>query len=428
MKKVLLGFFSALLMTTAVAQTTDTVFCSPGFINRVFYNLNTGTQTTQLNGAWHLAFTVRPSAFPNSPMGGTVVRYNGGNGIKVYRVPGKTAADFNTNIDTTGMSSTWRNLIDPDTSWGVGAFNAHKSSHIFNFGWGTYNQNSKDVVGDSIYVLRLQANGLSKKFMIEKLVFDSLWMIRWADLDGSNPDSLTINKKEYTGKNFVYVNLLTKTLINPEPLSANWDLVFNRYATSVTLFNTTINDYPVIGVLSNIGVQVAEARGVNKDSVSNFPYNNSYTTIISEIGWDWKTTMSQQLLDSLVYFVKAKDGNIYKLVFTYYGGNTNGKVAFTKSNMGTTSARNINAAATSFSIYPNPATDHINLVFNNTLSAREQVVTVSDVAGKEMLVQTLSTSSGLNNHQIELSHLPKGLYFVTLSADGASAHQRVLVK
>jgi hypothetical protein len=361
-------------------------------------------------------------------MGGTVVRYNGGSGIKVYRVPGKTAADFNSSIDTSGMATSWKNLIDPDTSWGVGAFNANKSTNIFNFGWGTYNQNSKDVVGDSIYVLRLQANGLSKKFMIEKLVFDSLWIIRWADLDGSNPDSLYINKKDYLGKNFVYVNLLTKTLSNPEPLSANWDLLFSRYATSVTLFNTTINDYPVVGVQSNFGVQVAEARGVNKDNVSNFPYNNSYTSNISEIGWDWKTTMSQQILDSLVYFVKAKDGNIYKLVFTYYGGNANGKVAFTKSNMGTTSARSINAAASSFSVYPNPTTDQINLVFNNSLSAREQVLTVTDVTGKEMLVQTLTTASGLNTHTLNLSQLPKGLYFVTLSADGVSAHQRVLVK
>lgn len=420
---------SAVLFTAAFAQTTDTVYCGAGFINRVFYNMNSGTQTPMLNATWHLAFTVRPSAFPGNPMSGTVVRYNGGTGIKVYRVPGKTAADFNTAIDTTGMSTTWNNLIDPDTSWGVGAFNANKSTtNIFNFGWGTYNQNSKDVVGDSIYVLRLQVNGLSKKFTIEKLVFDSLWMIRWADLDGSNPDSLTINKKQYTGKNFVYVNLLTKTLTDPEPLSANWDLLFNRYASSVTLFNTTINDYPLVGVLSNIGVQVAEARGVNKDSVSNFPYNNSYTTNISEIGWDWKSTLSQAIIDSLVYFVKAKDGNIYKTVFTYYGGNANGKVAFTKSNMGTTSVKNINAAAESFSVYPNPTSGVINLVFNNTLEAREQNIQVTDVAGKTMFTQTIGTGSGLNNHMVNLSNLPKGLYFVTITAEGASAHQRVLVK
>ena len=181
-------------------------------------------------------------------------------------------------------------------------------------------------------------------------------------------------------------------------------------------------------MLSNIGVQVAEARGVNKDSVSNFPYNNSYTTNISEIGWDWKTTMSQAIIDSLVYFVKAKDGNIYKTVFTYYGGNANGKVAFTKSNMGTTSVKNINAAAQSFSVYPNPTSGVINLVFNNTLEAREQNIQVTDVAGKIMFTQTIGTGSGLNNHTVNLSNLPKGLYFVTITAEGASAHQRVLVK
>lgn len=427
MKKFLLAL-SISISTAVSAQTVDTIYCTPGFAARTYYRLSNNIQTPTPLSNWHLAVPVRASAFPNNPIIGTSMRYNGGAGMKLYRVPGKTAADYNSPLDTTGMSN-WANLIDPDTTWDIGAFNANKSSDIFNFGWGTYNQNSHDVVGDSMYLLRIYVSPafFYKKLIIERLAYDTLWMLKWSNIDGTSPDSVTINKKDFAGKNFVYLNVLSKNVLDNEPQSSNWDLLFGRYATSVTLFSQTINDYPVVGALSNMGVQVAEARGVDKTTAHNFAYRNSYTKNISEIGWDWKAVMTSALVDSLCYFVKAKDNNIYKLIFNYYGGNTNGKIAISVQGLGT-SIKEGNPYASSFSVYPNPTSTTATLVFSNNAEDKQQTVRVFDITGKQWMTTIVESKTGLNTNEIDLSHLPKGLYLISLQAGDYTTQQRVLVK
>jgi hypothetical protein len=427
MKKFLLAL-SIGVSAAVSAQTVDTIYCTPGFAARTYYRLSNKVQTPTPLSNWHLAIPVRASAFPNNPISGTSMRYNGGAGMKLYRVPGKTAADYNAALDTSGMSS-WTNLTDPDTTWDIGAFNANKSSDIFNFGWGTYNQNSHDVVGDSMYLLKIYNSPgfFYKKFIIERLAYDTLWMFKWSNIDGTSPDSVTINKKDFAGKNFVYLNVLAKNVLDNEPLSSNWDLLFGRYATNVTLFSQTINDYPVVGTLSNIGVQVAEARGVDKTTAHNFTYRDSYTNNISEIGWDWKAALTSALVDSLSYFVKAKDNNIYKLIFTYYGGNANGKIAIAVQGLGT-SIKKVNPYASSFAVYPNPASTTATLIFSNTVGDKQQTIRVYDMAGKQWITSTIESVSGLNTSEIDLSNLPKGLYIISLFAGDYPAQQRLLVK
>ena len=65
----------------------------------------------------------------------------------------------------------------------------------------------------------------------------------------------------------------------------------------------------------------------------------------------------------------------------------------------------------SWSIYPNPATDIVNIEFTATEEAAMQLV-VLDVAGRK--VQEISTQSLLGNNQLQISlaSLNKGLYFI----------------
>ena len=75
-----------------------------------------------------------------------------------------------------------------------------------------------------------------------------------------------------------------------------------------------------------------------------------------------------------------------------------------------------------FSLSPNPTTGKV------TLQSKIQngEISVSNTAGHEVLKQTLP--AGQNTAVLDLSHLPVGVYFVTLTAAGLSATQRLLLQ
>ncbi len=65
---------------------------------------------------------------------------------------------------------------------------------------------------------------------------------------------------------------------------------------------------------------------------------------------------------------------------------------------------------TSFSIHPNPTSDFINI---SNLSNQSAVVTLLDVNGKVLLSQNIFSE----NPQINISHLPKGIYILQVIQD-----------
>ncbi len=77
----------------------------------------------------------------------------------------------------------------------------------------------------------------------------------------------------------------------------------------------------------------------------------------------------------------------------------------------------------SFSVYPNPATDHINVkVLNDTTSGNTFVL--YDISGQKIKEETFYG----NHNTLNLSDLPKGMYIVELQNDLFKSTQKVLVK
>jgi hypothetical protein len=78
-------------------------------------------------------------------------------------------------------------------------------------------------------------------------------------------------------------------------------------------------------------------------------------------------------------------------------------------------------STTSFSVYPNPAADIININSNKILNA---VVTVSDITGKVVKTSTINgftasvNTTGLNN----------GIYYVTIAEGSSASTQKVVVR
>lgn len=389
-----------------------------GFQNNdmVFYSFASGSKYTAPVNNWHLAITVRPTQFPNSPLGGTTIRINEAMGVKAIYVPNSKASDFAT-LDTTGFAM-WENLHDSDTALDFGALNTNKNdANVFDFGWGVYNSVSHNVVGDSLYLIKLP-NGAIKKLWVEKLIYDTAFQIQYSNLDNSDNQSLFISKKQYPGKNFVYLNMMNHQVLDLEPASSVWDVVFLKYAAADVNPSRYVS---TLGVWSNTGTTVAEVRGA--DAFNNNYFNRTFSSNLNAIGWDWKYYKYQTNLsfkeesstevedaygieDSLAYYVNTRSGMVYKLAFTSYSGSNTGKVKFYAESMNATTGIADELTDTSpLHIYPNPATSVINFTLP---AAQNCTLRVFNLQGA--VVAEAETSS--QEYQLDISSFAPGIYAV----------------
>ena len=76
------------------------------------------------------------------------------------------------------------------------------------------------------------------------------------------------------------------------------------------------------------------------------------------------------------------------------------------------------------SVYPNPATDLVNIEFNSSIN--EGTIFLIDQTGKMILTQKIS--EGTDREQLHVSHLPKGIYFLRLESTNLSLDQKIVLQ
>lgn len=402
MKKVTPLLFTLILSAiVAQAQVTvdDSVSQGAGYANLSFYNLATGDEVNANARNWDLQIG-------NAVMSQSI-RINDGAGSELYKLTSDDTSSWNT-IDTTGMTR----LYNVDTSWEEGAFAALATGHP-DYGWGTYDDGSHEVIGYRIFVIKT-INGNFKKIWLKKLGLNggtAFFEIALGNLDNSDEQVLVVNKNP--AKSFIYYALDSAATLDLEPAKADWDLVFRRYQSPIdTLY------YTVSGALSHPDVLVAEARGVN---VTSNDYSGlTFSENISTIGSDWKTfnngTFMYEYPDSLAYFVDAQDdGYIYKLVFTKFGGTGTGKSFFTKTAIPAASVGVEELNLETLATYPNPATERIQTLF--TLKNDANVtIRIIDLAGKTQMQLSTRGRAGLNNLSLNVNELATGYYLLSLDS------------
>ena len=171
MNKVLL---SILLAATAVtqAQTTvnDSVTINSQYKDAVYYKLSDGTKASTSNTDWHLAFSTQKVQFPLNTLQSVTIRFNGGSGVVVSQKAFTDTAFFTG--DTVGFS-TFTKLYDSDSNLDSGAFNNGLNISKFDYGWGVYNQNSKNIPGRNMFYVQLPTGGI-KKFRVVELVYNTV--------------------------------------------------------------------------------------------------------------------------------------------------------------------------------------------------------------------------------------------------------------
>lgn len=403
----------------AQSTITDSLSMTVGTSVDVFYNLQTGKKDTVSNRNWHLAFAVRNAQPPTKTMQAATVLINEGRGVSLYET-NKTLADWNT-FDTTGWK-TWKPAFNSDSSWDVGAFNKSRdTAQSFDYGWGMYNMNSRDVSGSKIFLIAndganpgAPANNF-RKICIQKIVYDTQWVFTISKLDGTDSNTVKINKKDFAGKLFAYYNMNTNSVIDREPIPANqWNLLFTRYKALVTLGPTTIM-YPVMGVLQNTNTFACKLTGPNAFTADYDSLN--FIPKIRTIDWDWKvitTTPGEwPIVDTTVFFTIV--GNqIHKINFTkYYAASDRQVIVFNKTKYNALAVNEAIKNRLQVSVYPNPANDNLFVALDSKTKTAQ--ITISDLSGKSIINTTL-----LNQNAIDISGLKLGMYMLTVSTENGS--------
>jgi len=401
MKKTLLFAAIMLMAVGLIAQEEKEVITGAGYANDVYYSLQTGMQDTVARNNWDIGFTTY--AFSSS------ILANHSAGVELYTWPFGDIDDWD-NVDTTGME--WKPMYNSIETWEEGAFGANALGHP-DYGWGIYDMSTHNLAGDSIFIIKTVGGTWKKLAIVERQSMANNWTIKFDNLDGSDPQSMFFKTSVYTAYNFLHVNLDSAELLSREPVSGNWDLLFTKY------YDYTI-PYSVTGVLTNEKYILAqEISGADVDQATHMEYeDSSFVSDISIIGSDWKEfdfTTGWGLSDTTVFYLKkywGEDSLYYKIYFTGFSGSmADGKYTFMQEKLAGVSNRTPEAVQL-LEVYPNPASDQLNVVLDHEGEIR---ISVIDIAGR-MLQSNTYASGGFNTLNLNISDLDPGLFFIRLEA------------
>ena len=427
MKKI---FFQIVLLALVLGISSTfsnevTLSVGPQYANQVWYNITNNEQTTQPLASWDIAFY---SYDQNAS-----IRINSGAGAKLWEVLGKTLIDFGTDIDTTGLTSNPERFVEwfnSDTTWAVGAFNRGRNGfeNDGDFGWGAYNMSTHAIVGDKLFIYK-SIEGKYYIIIIEDLI-GGTYTFTYRLLD--NPETATreFSKKSTSTKLFGYYSISADNYLDFEPLQDSWELLFTKYTAMIYDENGNLVPYGVMGALSNRGIKVAKVEDVPTNQ-STTPVLDSFLTNISTIGHTWKIydfNSGWSLVPDLSYFVIANNGEIYKIVFTSFGGSSTGEITF-DNNWVETGVNESFETGNSFVLTPNIIEKHnaFDILLNANSSTYTAKLNIYSITGENILSRDLSLANGLNAFSIE-NNLSSGIYIVALNLNGKTQVQKLIVK
>tara|TARA_B100000242_G_scaffold293710_1_gene272704 strand:+ start:1603 stop:2847 length:1245 start_codon:yes stop_codon:yes gene_type:complete len=414
MKKILLTYSLILLFLCSYSQNSDSVILNSSYTNQSFYNLNDGEIANIDNTNWDLAFS--------SSGYGSAIRINAQAGVELFVYPNGDINDWNS-VDITNINN-WSSIINSDTTWTIGAFNATSDpTNSLDLGWGVYSTITHHITGDSIHIIKL-SNGDYKKLQMIKLS-SGVYDFKYANIDGSNEVTTNVSKSNYISKNFGYYSLTNEAELDREPDSDSWHILFTKYVSEI--YPGT--NYAVTGVLTNKDIEVAKAEGVD---ISNVNYNSySFSSQINTIGYNWKSynmsSFSYDIVDSLCFFIKDDFGSIWKLQLTGFEGSSSGKINFNIENILSASDNVLDKNV--FAIYPNPTkSKEIKIIYDlNYSTSSLNKFDFYDLNGK--LVKSLKlANNGFFERDVNLYDLKSGIYFVSLITDEKSFQQKLIIQ
>lgn len=402
------------------AQQIDQVSVGAGYINQTYYSLSSGNTTSSSLEAWDIGFNVDPmmaSVFLNEG----VASGAGAQGpVSAWLT---SASDFN----TVTINDTVDYLRNPDVSWSEGAFNTPAAAgNPADFGWGLYDFVTHEVNGNRVFIIQLRS-GAYKKFMVESLITGT-FTFKWADLDGGNEVTSTLDQTAYS-KKIVFYSLTNNAAVDLEP--ANWDMMFTRFSQSLDAGDGTFLEYNVGGALIAPNVYVAQANGVDPSSVEFVDHEAELTDSIDVIGHDWRYfdlgSFSWITLSDRVYFVTTESDSLFQMQFIDFEGSSTGIITLEKEYLGQYVSTPEFDDLNGFAMYPNPTSSNVNLTLDWADAGTEGSYRIVDLQGRVVAEESFRVETGYNRQAIQLDAAP-GMYVVTMTVGTAQTTERLIIQ
>jgi len=396
------------------SATSDTVIMGAGYANEIYYSMANGKVLSSARNTWDIAFrsTLRSSS----------ILTNDGAGVVLYTYPKSDTSGWAT-VDTAGLYR-WTKMYNDPKDWENGAFSRNAKGYP-DYGWGIYNPVTHDLVSDSLFVIQLRDGSFRKLWIKNKRSVQDIYHFRFANLDGTNDHTDTLDLMNDLTTDFIGFSIETNQRVNYQPPLANWDIVFTKYM-SVQPDGTP---YPVVGVLNSAQIKSKKFHPVPL-SYSNWEVN-PWDSLRSSIGYDWKkinmTTYTYIIVDSLVYFIRPENKDVYKLYFTSYAGTTTGLISFSKEKVLSYGISEATPSSLSVKIFPNPVRETMKLLVSGNAGDEVHIV-LSDLAGRQLGADHPGRlTEGPNQFSFDVTGFNPGVYIVTVSSAGTRTVMKVII-
>lgn len=414
MKKILYSILSLGFVGFVSAQvTTDTITTGAGYLNQKYYSLSNNEQATAGAKDWHVAFC----ALGQQP--GMSIRFNSLNGV-LRLLPNADVEAPITSIDTSGWANEAQ-LVDMDSNYFVGAFDQNAGNSQVDYSWGEYNQSTHKLSPKRIFGAQMGGDFYAIHFGLSAQT--KTYHITYYKLGETDSVTYDLNYTPYMSKNYVYTNLFDQSILDLEPKANTWDLFFGQYYTNVGGGML----YPVAGVLNNLKTEVAKVidtdpANYTRTGTEEYSINNNV------IGYTWKAAGQGgvTIADTVVYFVKATDGAIWKVRFTDFisGGGSDPLAGSYILKKELISAVGVKDVATVFTqIYPNPANNTAQLVVD---AIENTTIAIYSLTGAQVYTNTIH--GGLQTLSINTAELMSGMYQVMVTSNGNTTSKKLIVQ
>ncbi|MEY4896988.1 MAG: hypothetical protein RL525_381 [Bacteroidota bacterium] len=430
----ILTIWAALLSGQLFAQTpvSDSVSMGAGYGKAVYYNIRTGAEASSPVDQWHFSHTTVSRD--------NCIRVNHMGGVEVYAYPKGDNSKFS-QFDTSGWAA-WKKFYNDINVHEKGALNqAANPGNMWDFSWGVYDPTTKDVNGDSLYLLVITHPGIGTgksfvKFMPIKQNANGDFIFRTAMVDGTSDKTDTMLQSSATGKSYKYYTLGVGD-VYPEPSRDNWDLLFTRYyALTTPPGGGTPVMYPTMGVESKRGTRVSKITTYTWDVMAANPAQtligvkmtgtpSELSKDLTKIGGDWKSfdnsTGKWTIQTSWNYVVEStrtlgaiKDTAYYMMSFTGFTGSSRGESQFRKLALTPTASVRSEKKQAMVKLFPNPVQNSLMIWAPEQKSVSS--VNILSADGRIVLQQTIDFSNE-TAVSLDVTALTAGTYFVQISSE-----------
>ena len=429
----ILVIWTALLSGQLFAQTvvSDSVAMGAGYGKAVYYNIRTGAEASSPVDQWHFSHTTVSRD--------NCIRVNHMGGVEVYAYPKGDNSKFS-QFDTSGWAA-WKKFYNDITVHEKGALNqATNPGNMWDFSWGVYDPTTKDVTGDSLYLLVITHPGIGTgksfvKFMPIKQNANGDFIFRTAMVDGTSDKTDTMLQSSATGKSYKYYTLGVGD-VYPEPSRDDWDLLFTRYyALTTPPGGGTPVMYPTMGVESKRGTRVSKITTYTWDVMAANPAQtligvkmtgtpSELSKDLTKIGGDWKSfdnsTGKWTIQTSWNYVVEStrtlgaiKDTAYYMMSFTGFTGSSRGESQFRKLALTPTASVRSEKKQALVKLFPNPVQNSLMIWAPEQKSVSSVSILAAD--GRIVSEQTIDFSNE-TAISLDVTALTAGTYFVQISS------------